>query len=83
MNGNEPHTFDVPLYFLEKDCRYIAHIYTDDPAVSTRTGVKISRYIVNSSFIVKAVLRPRCGQAIRIHPATADDLKTYPLYEGP
>lgn len=82
MNANDPHSFNVPLDFLDKDHRYIAHIYSDDPAISTRTGVKISRCIVDSSSIVKVVLRPRCGQAIRIHPATTNDLKTYPMYIG-
>ncbi|HUT47004.1 MAG TPA: glycoside hydrolase family 97 N-terminal domain-containing protein [Sedimentisphaerales bacterium] len=82
MNGNDPHSFDVPLDFLNKDRRYVAHIYTDDPAVSTRTHVKISRCIVDSSSVLKAELPPRGGQAIRIHPATADDVKTYSSYEG-
>ena len=80
MNGNDPHTFDVPLDFLDKDRRYIAHIYTDDPAVSTRTHVKISRCIVDSLSVLKAELCPRSGQAIRIHPATADDVKEHHKY---
>jgi alpha-glucosidase len=82
MNGNDPHTFDVPLDFLDKDRRYIAHIYSDDPAVSTRTGVKISHCIVDPSSILKGALPPRGGQAIRIHPATEDDLKTFHKYKG-
>lgn len=81
MNGNEPHTLDVPLDFLDKGRRYIAHIYTDDPAVSTRTRVKISRCIVDSSSILKAILAPRGGQAVRIVPATANDLKAYHKYQ--
>jgi len=82
MNGNDPHTLDVPLNFLDKDRRYVAHIYTDDPAVSTRTHVKISRCIVDSSSVLKAEMPPCSGQAIRIHLATAEDVKTYPRYEG-
>jgi alpha-glucosidase len=80
MNGNQPHTFDVPLDFLDKGHQYTAHIYSDDPVVPTRTGVKISRFIVDSSSSVKVVLRPRCGQTIRIHPAMTNDLKIYPMY---
>jgi len=68
MNGNDPHALDVPLDFLDKDHRYIAHIYTDDPAVSTRTGVKISRRTVDSSSVLKVELPPHGGQAIRIRP---------------
>jgi len=89
MNGNDPHTFEVPLGFLDKDLphrkasprEYVAHIYSDDPDVSTRTGVKISRCIVDSSSILKVELPPRGGQAIRIHPATADDVKEYHKYQ--
>jgi len=80
MNGDDRHSFDILLHFLDRDRRYIAHIYTDDPAVSTRTHVKISRYIVNSSSIINAELPARGGQAIRIVPATAEDVKTYSKY---
>ena len=68
MNGEEPHTFDVTLDFLDKDRQYTAHIYSDDPAVSTRTHVKINRHNVDSSSVLKFELPPRRGQAIRIHP---------------
>jgi alpha-glucosidase len=80
MNADDRHSFDIPLNFLEKERRYIAHIYSDDPAVSTRTHVKISRYIVNSSSIIKAELPARCGQAIRIVPATTEDIRKYSRY---
>jgi len=82
MNGNDPHTFDVPLDFLDKDRQYIAHIYSDDPAVPTRTHVKINRCIVDSLSVLKVELPSRGGQSIRIHPATADDVKTYTEYEN-
>ena len=81
MNGNDQHTFDVPLDFLDKDRRYIAHIYSDDPTVPTQTHVKISRCIVDSLSVLKAEIQPSGGQAIRIHPATADDIKIYSRYE--
>ncbi len=80
MNGDDRHSLDISLNFLDNERRYIAHIYTDDPAVSTRTHVKISRYIVNSSSIINAALPARGGQAIRIVPATAEDLNTYSKY---
>jgi len=68
MNADKPHTFDVPLDFLEKDQNYIANIYSDDPAVQTRTHVKISTRNVDSSSVLKVELPPRRGQAIRIYP---------------
>lgn len=80
MNADEQRNLEVPLYFLDKERQYIAHIYSDDPAVATRTHVKISRYIVNSSTIMTAELPARCGQAIRIAPATDNDLSKYSKY---
>jgi alpha-glucosidase len=80
MNGDAPRTLDVPLNFLDKDRRYIAHMYSDDPAIETRTHVKISRRLADSSTVLKVDLPRHCGQAIRIHPANADDLKTYHKY---
>ena len=82
MNADDPRTFEIPLTFLKRDRTYLAHIYTDDPTVPTRTHVKITRCLVDSSSTPKANLRPRCGQAVRIHPATTDDLKTYPKYQN-
>jgi len=80
MNGDDRHSLDIPLNFLDKERRYIAHFYTDDPAVPTRTHVKISRYIVNSLSIINAELPARGGQAIRIVPATTTDIRTYSKY---
>ncbi len=68
MNADKPHTFNVPLDFLEKDHRYTAYIYSDDPAVNTRTHVKINTRNVDSSSVLKIDLPARGGQAIRIHP---------------
>jgi alpha-glucosidase len=82
MNANNEHTFDVPLDFLDKNRQYVMHIYCDDPTVPTRTHVKINRFIVDFSSVLKVVLPPRCGQAIRIHPVTADDMETYSRYEA-
>jgi alpha-glucosidase len=80
MNGEDGRSLDVPLNFLDKERLYTAHIYTDDPAVPTRTHVKISRYIVESSSIINAELSARGGEAIRIVPATAKDIRTYSKY---
>lgn len=43
MNSGDTRSFDVPLDFLEPGKKYTAHIYSDDPAVPTRTQVKIER----------------------------------------
>lgn len=78
MNGDTGRTLNVPLDFLTEGRPYLAHVYTDDPDVPTRTRVKITRSLVNSSTVLKVDLPPRGGQAIRIHPATPEDAKTYP-----
>ena len=82
MNADNPYTFEIPLSLLESGRTYLAHIYTDDPAVPTRTHIKISRYLTDSSTTLKAKLLPRCGQAIRLHPAAASDLKIYQKYQN-
>jgi alpha-glucosidase len=80
MNADEQRCLEVPLNFLDKERRYIAHIYSDDPAVPTRTHVKISRYIVDSSTILDVELPARYGQAIRIVPSSTEDIGKYPEY---
>ncbi len=69
MNSDEPRSLDVPLQFLDEGRKYTAHIYSDDPAVATRTHVKIERLTVNRSSVLKVALPARCGQAIRLVPA--------------
>ncbi|MHC4566289.1 MAG: glycoside hydrolase family 97 protein [Planctomycetota bacterium] len=76
MNGNAQRTLDIPLGFLDMDRRYIAHVYSDDPAVETRTHVRIDRRLVDSSTVLKVELPPRGGRALRIYPASSDDLNT-------
>ena len=78
MNANQPRTLDVPLSFLEKGKQYVANIYTDDPAVPTRTHVKIERFMVNNDTVLKAVLSGKNGEAIRIVPAGGNE--NYPSY---
>jgi alpha-glucosidase len=77
MSGDAQHTLDVPLDFLDRGRTYVAHIYSDDPTVSTRTKVRISRRLVDSSVVLQIKLPARGGQAIRIHPATADKTKKF------
>jgi len=76
MNAEAPRTLDVPLDFLDAGRSYVAHIYSDDPAVATRTHVRIDRRIVDSSSVLKVELGSQGGRAVRIHPATADDIGT-------
>jgi len=68
MNAEQPRVFDVPLDFLEASRRYTAHIYRDDPAVPTRTHVRIDRLAVGRDTVLKVALPARGGEAIRIEP---------------
>ena len=81
MNGLNRHKLKIPLTFLEKDKQYVAHIYSDTgPDDMTRTHVQINRCLVDSSVLLNADMPPSGGQAIRIVPATGEDIKTYSEY---
>ncbi|MBN2269611.1 MAG: glycoside hydrolase family 97 N-terminal domain-containing protein [Sedimentisphaerales bacterium] len=71
MNSNEPRTLDIPLTFLDKGRQYTAHIYSDDPAVPTRTHVKTERLGVTAETILNATMTAQGGQAVRITVARA------------
>jgi alpha-glucosidase len=68
MNANKTRTLGVLLDFLRKDIKYVAHIYTDDPNVKTRTHVRIERMTVSSETILKAAMGSKGGMAVRIVP---------------
>jgi len=78
MNSGQPRSFDVPLDFLAPGKKYIAHIYSDDPAISTRTHVRIDRSAVDCDTVLKVTASAQGGQAVRIVPATSGD--NYPKY---
>jgi alpha-glucosidase len=76
MNSGQPRAFDIPLSFLDRGKKYVAHVYSDDPTVETRTHVKIGRFLVNPDTVLNATMSSKGGLAIRIVPATAKD--TFP-----
>ena len=79
MNSGQSRTFDVPLDFLEVGKKYVAHIYSDDPAVTTRTHVRIDRFTVDGDTTFKMSASAQGGQAIHITPAMPTD--SYPNYQ--
>jgi alpha-glucosidase len=81
MNSGQPRTFNVPLEFLDTGSKYIAHVYSDDPAVSTRTHVRIERFVVDRDTILKMAVSAKGGQAVRIVPASIDDLEKFHRYK--
>lgn len=59
--------FNISLNFLDKDKKYVAHIFTD--AMNTNwesepTEIEIRKYIVTSADEIHSVLSPSGGQAI-------------------
>ena len=70
ITNNEGRTLDIPMDFLDKKKNYIASLYTDGgESIHTRTHVKIERYNVRSTSIIKADLKPSGGMAMEIRPA--------------
>jgi len=81
MNGLKRRKLKIPLTFLEKDKQYVAHIYSDaGPDDNSRAHVQINRYLVDSSVFLNIDMSPSGGQAIRIVPANAEDIRTYSEY---
>jgi len=78
INSGEDRNLDVPLSFLEKDRKYVAHIYSDDPDVQTRTHVRIDRFTIDSGSVLKMSASAQGGQAVRIVPAADKD--AFPVY---
>ena len=66
MNGDEPRTVEIPLDFLDAGKRYMAHVYSDDETVPTRTHVRIDRFPVDTSAVLTAVFKARGGEAVRL-----------------
>jgi alpha-glucosidase len=69
INNSEPRQLQIPLAFLAKGRDYVAHLYSDDDAVQTRTKVGIQTRPVNSQTILEVPLRAAGGQAVWITPA--------------
>ena len=80
ITNNDARQQDVALSFLETGKFYLASLYTDGGAkIKTRTHVKIDRYLVNSSTVLKADLLPSGGMVMEIRPALPEEMKQYRL----
>jgi alpha-glucosidase len=69
VNNSSPRTLSLPLSFLKSGGKYVAHIYSDDDRVTTRTKVAVSTRNVDAGATLEAVLKAAGGQAIWIEPA--------------
>ncbi len=66
INDSEPRQLKLPLDFLSAGKPYVAHIYSDDDSVATRTHVAVAIAPVNSLTTLDVSLKPAGGQAIWI-----------------
>ena len=73
MNSGADRTLKAPLNFLQPKQKYVAHVYSDDPTVDTRTHVKIERFLVDANTVLNASMTAKGGQAIRLVPAQSTD----------
>lgn len=68
INGEQGRNLNIGFSFLEKGLKYKAKIYSDDPAVSTRTHIRIDTILVDSNSDYLANLGPNTGIAFHIVP---------------
>ena len=81
ITNKEKREISIKLDFLDRDKKYVAHIYTDDVKINTKTKVKITRLIVNSKNNLSFKLNNSGGCAIHFEPANIADLKLYRNYK--
>jgi alpha-glucosidase len=68
ITNNEARTLKLNLNFLSKGKKYIATIYSDNPAGNTKTKVKTEEMKVDSSTMLDVKLLASGGQAVWIRP---------------
>jgi len=68
LNGDTARTANWSCTFLDKNRKYKAVIYRDDPAINTPTKVSISTIDVNNRTVLKIPVAARNGIAVRIYP---------------
>ena len=68
INGTTPRTVKLPLTFLDKNKKYVAKIYTDDPAMQTSTNVKITTRKVDSRTVLTLPVTARNAFTLHIVP---------------
>jgi alpha-glucosidase len=68
INGEKAIETAINFAFLTPGTKYSAKIYSDDPAVNTRTHVRIDRIEVDRNTVYSAKLGPNNGIAFEIVP---------------
>ncbi|GAB6011320.1 glycoside hydrolase family 97 catalytic domain-containing protein [Viscerimonas tarda] len=81
IGNNDARKITTSLNFLKNGQKYVAHIYNTDERLQTSTKVKITTVIVDNTTLLPFLLKERDGCAIRLSPATKEDLKQYKAYK--
>lgn len=68
ISNNDGRKLKLPLDFLPSGKTYTAHIYSDDPTVSTKTQVRVATHQVKAGQVLDLKLLPRGGQAMWLTP---------------
>jgi glycosyl hydrolase family 97 len=81
MTDEQQKTLSIPLRFLDPRGTYVANVYGDAPTTDLETNpneVQVTRLIVDSRDTLVAPMAGGGGQAVRLTPATANDVGTLP-----
>ncbi|MFQ5710024.1 MAG: glycoside hydrolase family 97 protein [bacterium] len=84
ITDEQGRTLEAPLTFLDADRKYIAEIYADAADTDWKTNplaIDITRALVDRTTRLRLRLAPGGGQAIRIRPATEEEVGRIPPYE--
>ncbi len=70
ITNNEGRSLKLPLDFLPAGQTFMAHLYTDDTTVPTKTQVRVTTRPVKAGQTLDLRLLPKGGQAIWLTPVT-------------
>ena len=81
--NSRKHTIVIILGDTGSGKTYLARIYTDGgDKMKTRTQVKCTRLLVDSSQIMQFALKPGGGVAMQLVPVTDQEIEEYKKYRG-
>lgn len=83
VTDEQGRTLETPLAFLDTDRKYVAEIYADAAEADWETNpraIDISKVLVDGTTTLRLRLAPGGGQALRIRPASTEEVNLLPPY---
>ncbi|NOZ03190.1 MAG: glycoside hydrolase family 97 protein [FCB group bacterium] len=83
ITDEQGRTLETKLSFLDANRKYVAEIYADGADADWKTNplsIDISKALVDNTTTLRIKLAPGGGQAIRIRPATKEEIISLPRY---